>query len=173
MKKKANKKTTTLLVLAVAAIWGVIGLKLYTGITTDSDENFTIPKQRAVKLKTTTLPLVLDYKDPFLNTDKHLRTPKKTANTRGHSQTPVNTRGHARTRANTREHTAITWPKLVYLGQIKNLSTHKVSAMLQCNGQTEILDIGTQWQEVKLISCQPDSAQLEFQNAKKWIRKNP
>lgn len=71
--------------------------------------------------------------------------------------------------------TAITpstvWPNLVYGGLIKNQKSNKVLALVQINGQANIMKIGDIAGEIELTKIFRDSIEVRFQKEKRFVRK--
>lgn len=63
------------------------------------------------------------------------------------------------------------WPNLVYGGLIKNQNSNKQLALVQINGQSNIMKIGDIVGEIELTKIFSDSIEVKFQKEKRFVMK--
>lgn len=63
------------------------------------------------------------------------------------------------------------WPSLVYNGLIKNEKSNKQLALVQINGQSNIMQVGNVTEGVELTKIFRDSIEVKFDSERRFVRK--
>jgi len=148
----------------VAAIWGVIIVKIIGGFSQDdvvlpSQVRYTA-KPLVEQVKYDTIDLVLDYTDPFLK--KKYKVVKHVVKKNIIPKTTVKVAPKIVQR--------VYWPQIAYDGVIQ--SKGNTLAMLRINKQSYILKLGAQEKEVTILSVHADSILLSYKDEEKYYYKN-
>ena len=146
-----NKQQKTYgLLLAVLIIWGIIGYQIYVRLNPPSPElsttKYTKSFIRQEPMKSSFYEVKVNYRDPFLGGFPI----KRVVNKRTIKPKPTTP-----------------FPTIIYNGIIEGNSTK--SYILTINDSQEILKLGQESQEVKLISANTKNAVVKFQGVKKTI----
>jgi hypothetical protein len=146
-----NKKNRTyILIIAVVAVWGTIGFKIYSNL------NPSMPKAKAVgeiqfkrieKKASEKIEIQPNYRDPFLG--KLYKEKKRTVKTKKivHKD-PVQ------------------FPPINFIGLIEGKS---VSYIIQINNQQEIFKLGQTFQGVTLKSAKSKEVTVKYKGKSKTI----
>lgn len=163
MQTAKNKRTTYLLICAVAVVWGIILYKIFFKAT-DSDDQI---KTGVVKVtrepydqyvaKPDTFKLVLNYRDPFIGTP--VAAEKKMDNQIVKPVSPV-----------INLPPPINWGTIQYTGRIINPVSKKVVSILSVNGAERMMSEGEIFQGVKLLKNKRDSILISWQGKQKYIK---
>jgi hypothetical protein len=164
---KSDKRLLYVLVPAVLAVWGIIGWQIFVGLGPQKLTRFKQKPAPQATVDKASRSLSLNYPDPFGRLHAGVQRPKPT--TPQHGNSPATAK--AKPAAEKPKETAKPWPPLRYLGQVKNLTTRKTSAILQLNGSTETVATGSSWQEITVLQCTNDSVQVRFAKEKRWVKK--
>lgn len=150
-----NKKVI-LLLLAVLAIWGTIGYRIYVGLTTEESSKTIAVQQRPID--TTRIveePLLLNYRDPFDPVDRRtdaadikigIPLRRTSVNNR-----PVISEVPAET---------IDWKTLQYIGTVGNKSNGRLVALVLVRGEERYLKINESVEGFLLAEITPDSIRV-------------
>lgn len=159
MKKKTK---TYILLLVVALIWGVIIYKLLAGFSGNNvTEQIQLP---VITVDTTqrevfdTIPLSLNYRDPFLKNRYTVRKAKVT------SQTRV-----VKKRVEKKIVKRVYWPQVQFDGLI--VSKESKLAMLRINKKSYIVAQGALEQNVTVVKAFQDSILLSYKYEEKYFYK--
>ncbi len=161
-----EKQTTKyLLAIAVIAIWGLLGYRIYKKVYPDND--FFIPTTNDFVLEKNTaidsFQLLVNYRDPFLgNKIKQRQQPIST-------ERQVNV-GKPTKNFNLTKPKKATFPKLSYKGSIYLDSGRKV-ALISFNKHMVNLGLGESFEEITLLAIQEDSIRLGFKGQEKTFFK--
>ncbi|MEO7215185.1 hypothetical protein [Mucilaginibacter sp.] len=160
-----NKKLTYVLIVAVAAVWGLILYRVFDAAS--GDDEMVAPTQQVTKkeayndyqIKPDTSHLLLNYRDPFglvkfRDTVNAKITPSKLS------------------RAITLPKPEINWGFVKYAGFIANPGSKKMIAILTINGKSVMLAEGESADEVKLLKNLRDSVKILYRNKSKFITRS-
>ena len=159
-----NKKTLNIiLVVLMAVIWGLVGSRLFlnaNATTTNASNTIIQPTTTYKALAKDTFQLEYLERDPFLgNVGKYNISPSNTANKKS-------VKG-----ANKKGSVAIKWPAVSYFGLVKKASNKQPLALLKVNNKTQYVKAKDVIEEIKILKITRDSIALQFQNEKKYIKK--
>lgn len=166
-----NKKLTYILIPLVLGLWGTILYKIFHTVNTKSTDLSVNKNIITDNMQTQT---VLDtfsihpvYNDPFLR--------KKTNNANYQKAQPKPATNISETKKVVKpevtQPSAITWPGIVYNGLVKNQKSNKLLAMIQVNGQSNIMQTGDVFAELQLVKVTKDSIEILFHSERKTIKK--
>lgn len=157
-----NKPTVYILLSAVVLIWGLIGYRVYSAITTP-DDTVPISPMKSVRetfndysLPQDTGKLLLNYHDPFGQV-----APKDTA--RSEKVAIVRAAKPA---------TAVTpfsWAFINYSGYLRDPATKKLVAFLTINGKGVTMAEGETMDNVRLLKNFRDSVKISFNGRTKYL----
>ncbi|MFK8101600.1 MAG: hypothetical protein AB8G15_03715 [Saprospiraceae bacterium] len=160
-----KQSTKYLLAIAVIAIWGLLGYRIYKKVYPDNDffipptSNFALEENIAAD----SFQLLVNYRDPFLE-DKIKQRQKPTKPER-----QVNVLQPTK-KFNVAKSKKVTFPKLTYKGSIYLESGRKV-ALVSFNKQMVNLGLGESFEEITLLAIQEDSIRLRFEGQEKTFFK--
>ncbi|MCJ0743687.1 hypothetical protein [Pedobacter montanisoli] len=162
-----NKALTYLLIICVAAVWGVIFYRVYAGL---SDEELPSLKTSTVKSAYfneinhlhDTVTLNLNYPDPFFTSSSDTYQEKKVSEDVLRSPAVVKTPPVQKP--------VINWAAIQYTGYINNPANKQKLAMLNIQGKEALLAEGQSANGLKLIKHLGDSVRVQFQGETKYIR---
>jgi hypothetical protein len=159
-----NKKFTTLLLICVAILWGIIFYRIFLAM----DESPQIIKPintkkmkyfNAINHVNDKVNLKLDYRDPFsvVNTVvyKEEEPPKPNKIT---IPPPIAPKPQ------------VNWTNVLYKGYINNTSIKQNLVILIANGKEFMLKEGQTLNGIKLIKYAGDSIKIQYQNCVKYIK---
>ncbi|MBI2968490.1 MAG: hypothetical protein HYY40_11860 [Bacteroidetes bacterium] len=156
-----NKKLLYYLLPATIAIWGIVFYKVLTTLWRGDDAAPAIPsanvKGAKEKISADTFSLIGTYRDPFLG--KIADKPPISAEIKPPVHQPVKTE------------VKTVWPAIIYGGMIKNQQTKKMVALININGQDNLLAPGEEKEGLKLLAVFPDSVEMISGKEKRVIRK--
>jgi|GEM_PF-769374 len=153
MKTNKNKKTTSLLIILVTLIWGVVIFRIYSGFNSGS-------KTTGFKSLTTTnireegndtvYTLSLDYPDPFLK--------------RSHPSSNVTVKEPLPPRI-------INWPLIEYRGMMTSKTKQESTGLLKVKSSDLLVKPGEMYADIKIGAMTRDSILIVYQDQRKWIRR--
>jgi hypothetical protein len=159
-----NKKFILLLILSVAAIWGVIFYRIFAG---DSDVT-SLPAAAALSKRSfsdsyqipadDTFKLSLNYRDPFLGGGEASETEEEITVISGNSLLPI-----------TLVKPPANWNAIKYNGYIVNPSSKQVVSIITVNGREQMVSVGASVDGVKLLGNYKDSIRVLYQDHIKYI----
>lgn len=160
-----NKKLLYILIPLVLLLWGAIIYRIFNVVSVnDSNEVY----KSEVYGNTDNANLIdtfsinPNYRDPFLG-----KSAKKTILSENKvSNIVVNPNVIKKIIPSSRA-----WPNLVYGGLIKNQKSNKALALVQINGQSNIMKIGEIVGEIELTKIFRDSIEVKFQKEKRFVKK--
>src|SRR5688572_4426537 len=155
-----SKKTTYLLLIVVADIWGSVFYKLFSGLAgEDVVLQNTIPFSALPPGSgPDTFQLLANYRDPFL----------------GKSSPAIKTgpvKPIKKPEVKTQSPSPVPWPSIVYSGMVKNDKSNKLLALLQVNGSSQALKQGDKIENVEVVQIFRDSILLKQGKEKKIFKK--
>jgi hypothetical protein len=161
-----NKRTTYLLMAVVAAIWGLIGWKIWKGLQGDDDFNVEPEAVLNAKNKNTlsdSFELILNYRDPFLD---------KPAIAVSSPSVPTNSLPKQTVVTSPKpEPITASWPEIRYGGLVKRTGQEKSAAFVSVNGKSEIVTVGQQITDITIIRIWRDSVEVQRGKEKRIIKK--
>ena len=164
-----KKKTTTYILLAVvAAIWGIVIFKVFNYATDDSLQDTSympmIQKDTLQREKYDTIPLQLNYSDPFLKRSTmstpivKQEQPKEKVQSKPEPPKPVPVIKER-----------VFWPQIQYDGTIGSKGASL--AMMKINGQSFIVAKGKSEKEVTVKKIYQDSILVIYKHEEKVFYK--
>ncbi|WP_423147915.1 hypothetical protein [Rubrolithibacter danxiaensis] len=159
-----SKKITYILIVSVAAIWGIIFYRIFLAANKDDDnlehlsETVSLASEPLENYdEQDTFKLALNYRDPFLGTTaKDTLTVMPVINPS--TSAPVSVTAPS-----------INWDIIKYTGFIINPSTKKRVALVRINEREKMLSEGDRSEGVKLLRNLKDSIQISYQGKTKYI----
>ncbi|MCA6363624.1 MAG: hypothetical protein IM638_11355 [Bacteroidetes bacterium] len=161
-----NKRTTYLLMAVVAAIWGLIGWKIWKGLQGDDDFNVEPETVLNAKNKNTlsdSFELILNYRDPFLDKPVAAVTSASVSTQSVPKQTVV--------AAPKPEPVTSSWPEIRYGGLVKRTGQEKSAAFVSVNGNSEIVVPGQKIGDITITRIWRDSVEVMRGKEKRMIKK--
>ena len=159
-----KKKTTYILLVIVALIWGVIIYRLIGGgASPEISINSPMPeiekKERCME-KPDSVKLSLNYTDPFLKRNLAYKKPSVSLTT---APPPPKVTVNKEVVAN------IIWPQIDFDGIIE--SKDELLVMLQINKSSHIIEKGKVEQGISVIAVSQDSILLSYKHEEKYFYK--
>ncbi len=154
-----DKKTVYILIPVVLLIWGIIFYRIYGFFNGGNNQAFHTPQlviTDSAELLNDSFNIHADYRDPFL--DKAIK--KQISGSGTTVAKPVKP-----------VPTSSPWPAIVYGGIIKNQKSNKQLALIQINGQSNMMKAGEEANGVQLLKVFKDSIEVKFGKEKKYISK--
>ncbi|QMU65039.1 MAG: hypothetical protein GKR88_12580 [Flavobacteriaceae bacterium] len=146
-----NKKNKTyILLIAVAAVWGTIGYRIYSNMNPVSPAIQPVQNIGFKKIKpkqVDRIEIQPDYRDPFLGKIYKKKTPTR-------KKTPVKVKP------------AVVFPPIQFIGLIEGTT---VSYIIEVNGHQEIFKIEQTFQQVTLKKAKDKNITIVYQGALKTI----
>ncbi|MEL6863594.1 MAG: hypothetical protein AAFP19_04205 [Bacteroidota bacterium] len=162
MKKQSTKY---FLGLALFAVWGLVGYRLYTKLY-KSNQAYLLPPPIEISDAPATddsFTLSLDYRDPFL--DKKLSRPKAVQVKQVAKKVNVPPKPKAKTPIKTVE-----FPDMQYKGNIA-LKDGRQVALVSINGEIVNLGLGESYEQVALMEIEQDSIQIGYRGEVMMVAK--
>ncbi|MDN3588079.1 hypothetical protein QWY86_15455 [Pedobacter aquatilis] len=161
-----TKSTVYVLIACVAAVWGIIFFKVFTGIS--GEEEGQVTQERAKKIEYFNLvdhreeisELESASRDPFKGLEYKQQENDLTVEKPGLVPAPVMPLA-AKPQVN--------WSGIYYRGYISNPGSKQKIAMLSVNGKEAMLSVGESFGGVKLLAYATDSVKVSYQQAVKYI----
>lgn len=160
-----NKKLLYVLIPLVLLVWGLIIYRIFNVVNgADSNEMHktafigNTDNENSID----TFSIHPNYRDPFISkgVKKIILSDNEVANVAVTPKVIVKT-----TTSST------IWPNLLYSGLIKNQKSNKALALVQINGQANIMKIGDIVGEIELTKIFHDSIEVKFQKEKRFVKK--
>lgn len=156
-----NKKLLYILIPGTLFVWGMIIYKIFN--TVHTEENTVVQHAELItandEIKCDTFSIHPVYRDPFLGKKNKINDP-------GTGQAVKLTVVKP-----TIVPVVTVWPKIVYSGIIKNQKSNKQLALLQINGQSNMMKVGEEAYGVQLLKVFKDSIEVGFLKEKKFVSK--
>ncbi|MGZ4055071.1 MAG: hypothetical protein ACXVPU_06520 [Bacteroidia bacterium] len=158
-----NKKLLYILIPGTILVWGMIFFRVLSTVKTNND---ALPQKlsetsESAKMANDTFSLLLNYKDPFRLAEK--KTAISENNSKQKNQNTIQKKVIAPV--------VSTWPKIIFGGVIKNQKSNKELALVQINGQSNIMKAGEISNDVELLKVFKDSIEVKYGKEKKNIKK--
>ncbi|MES2285427.1 MAG: hypothetical protein V4547_07040 [Bacteroidota bacterium] len=162
-----NKKLLYILIPIVLLVWGIIIYRIFN-VVNASNSNEVLKSAIIENVNNESLidtfSIHPNYRDPFISK----RAKKPTSENKAVS--PITKPSLIKKVSNTAP-ISDKWPSIVYNGLIKNEKSNKQLALVQINGQSNILQIGNVAEGVELTKIFRDSIEVKFNSEKKFIKK--
>ncbi|MBO9702113.1 MAG: hypothetical protein J7604_18030 [Sporocytophaga sp.] len=165
-----GKKMTYILLGGVVLVWGLIFMRIYKSLFSDSGvaevSRSVVRKERNYEVKDT-FELIAKYRDPFLgNIQASVRPVVFTGS--------VNTfRNKPKTTPKPKEpEVMIDWSVISYIGLIKNPGSNKNVSLMLIRGNEYLMEEGNVRDDVKLIKNLKDSVKVLYSGKEKFIKRN-
>lgn len=159
-----NKNVRYLLAVAVLAIWGLLGYRIYQKMNPGNDFVAPPPPVLAVtEVEKDSFTLLVNYPDPFLGT----RIPLPEAAPA--PANPSNSTTVIPPKISSPPATAV-FPQIVYKGLIA-LKNGRKAALATVDGKTMNWGWGENYEEMTLLDIQEDSIRVRYQEEEKTILK--
>jgi hypothetical protein len=156
---KSNKKLVYFLLPLVIVVWVFFFYRIYTGLYSSNEliiqQKDLFHSGNSHAFQVDTFGLIASYRDPFLG--------KVVSESEKNNPAVISPKRKVVP--------AMPWPSIIYSGMIKNQSSKKELAMLQINGQSNLMKPNEIISEVQLIRIYRDSIQVRFGKEKRMIRK--
>jgi type II secretory pathway component PulC len=155
-----NKKATYLLMPIVIGIWIYVFYVLVGN--KDKGNNNTLHFSNGVQNKRKKQMLVdsfsinANYRDPFLDV---LTATDRTEKSTSFKAQPV------------KAQPVVGWPKIAYLGIIKNQTGNKQLTLIQIDGKQNRMQLNQQVNGLTLIKITKDSIQVKFNKEMKYVKR--
>jgi type II secretory pathway component PulC len=155
-----NKKLLYILIPGTLLIWGMIIYKIFN--TVHAEENTVAQHAELIttddEIKSDTFSIHPVYRDPFLRKKNKINNPGS---------------GQAATKITKPKivPVVIAWPKIIYSGIIKNQKSNKQLALIEINGQSNMMKVGEEVYGVQLLKVFKDSIEVGFLKEKKFVSK--
>lgn len=159
-----NKKLTFLLIVSVAAVWGIIFYRIFA-VSTVEDSSFSIASAqfKHSAAESSAMPdsftLTVNYRDPFLDDIKQEVQLSTISNDAEEPDRPgiIDVTPH------------VNWEFIRYSGYVINPGTRKKVAIVFVNGKEQMLEEGEKTMGVRLLKNLKDSIKVSYQNQIKYI----
>ena len=160
---RQSKKTTYLLLVCVAGLWGLIFYRLFQSAEVPIEKILDAPLQKVIYFKAIdhsndSLRLKFDYRDPFM-----IAVPKFAQETLPKKVSDVLPQLTA-------SMPKVNWAEVRYNGFIENKKTSQKLIIISLNGKELMMAEGETMKGLKLIKYTSDSVQVKYQNETKYIR---
>jgi hypothetical protein len=169
-----NKTATYVLLVAAAAVWGIIVYRIIQTVKggeeqvqTEIQWNNNIQKAEIPD----TFSIALDYYDPFFNkvsaSNMYSAYNLKNDRSPGRAVSPARTN----TANSNKNNSTIDWSFISFNGMIKNTSTKSHVALLTIHQKGHMFKVGETYDNVKLLKATKDSVVILYQKEKKTIKR--
>lgn len=157
-----DKRVLFVLIIAVVAIWGLIGYKLVVG---DVDESIitaprSMDKNVVGELEVESYQLLNNYRDPFqaqrINYGSRSNGVEKNSNQKVTVQ---------------KKSEPLAWPPITFGGLIKRKNSKEKVALLKVNSSDHLMRINEEIEGIKVLKIEKDSIQVIYKGEKKVIYK--
>jgi len=156
-----NRVSSTILFIAVAAIWGYIIYYIYDAVKGDEESTIGYSLTQKVAPKDSLeadFILSLDYPDPFLKTNRK----------------PIINNNPPKRKALIKTSLDIEpdWNRIIFAGIIENKKERgKKLAIISIDGSTHFVSPNSSINELILLTLHQDSVLIAWQSKQKWIKK--
>jgi len=162
---KKSKITVSILIIATAAIWGIVIFKIYNTVSSKSITKaveYTFESDSSQR-QIDTFSLVLNYKDPFLKFANSYNTNLTTLH---HSSTIKEKKVVIQPIKN-----ETPFPNFLFLGAVKNQKKNVSFVYVQINNEAKTMRIGDSYEGILLKKIFKDSIEVMYLNKLKVIKK--
>jgi hypothetical protein len=159
-----NKKVLYFLFPATLIVWITIFVRIYNTLNPTSEIKISTlndsKEVQASQMVSDTFSIDNNYRDPFVG-DKIIL---KTNNASSNNFNPIKPVVPIPKKESL-------WPKILYLGMIKNQKSNKQLVLVQINDNLETMKIGDLNNNIQVCKIFKDSIEVMFGKQKKFIRK--
>lgn len=159
-----NKKQIYILLPVVLLVWGIIGYRIFSAMSGDSDEpvSFNSPTSAWVDNAEVDVDyeLNLDYSDPFLKNTARWKSSSVQSN--NPNKVVVKPKIKKVVKA-----IPLAWPAIRYNGLIRKTNDKSTLYIIEINGRSNFMSLGEELEQLKLLKAYRDSIQVEFQGKEK------
>jgi hypothetical protein len=166
-----GKKMTYILLGGVVLIWGLVFMRIYNSLFSDSR---VISSSRAVSYKAhnyegkDTFELIASYRDPFIGTVQ-----QRIRNSAVFTGTESSIKSKPKESSKPKEpEVIIDWSVISYIGLIKNPGSNKNVSLMKIKGREYLMKEGDISDDVKLIINFKDSVKVLYSGKEKFIKRN-
>lgn len=162
-----NKKLLYILIPIVLLVWGVIIYRIFNvvnGSGSNEVRKSSFVENTVNENLIDTFSIHPNYRDPFIS-----KRAKKTTFENKITSTII--KPDLIKKVTNTVPLSNKWPSIVYNGLIKNEKSNKQLALVQINGQSNILQLGNVAEGVELTKIFRDSIEVKFNSEKRFIRK--
>lgn len=162
-----NKKLLYILIPIVLLVWGVIIYRIFNvvnGSGSNEVRKSSFVENTVNENLIDTFSIHPNYRDPFIS-----KRAKKT--TSENIVVSAITKPDLIKKVTNTVPLSNKWPSIVYNGLIKNEKSNKQLALVQINGQSNILQLGNVVEGIELTKIFRDSIEVKFNSEKRFIRK--
>jgi hypothetical protein len=164
-----NKKMTYILLAGVVVVWGLIFLRIYSSLFSDSKEissSKPVIRGKQDYFKKDTFVLVAKYRDPFLG---GIHNP---SNSIGLKAAVNKIKSKPVVLKPKEPEIQIDWTVINYVGLIKNTGSNKHVSLMNIKGKEYLMEEGVVEDGVKLVKNCKDSVKVVFCGKEKFIKRN-
>lgn len=169
-----NKKLLYILIPCTLVLWGIIVYKIVRVTSGNNDfessVSVTIDKESDTKFGKDTFSIKANYRDPFFGNKFSTNRVYQESNSNTQQTIPAHIN---KPQQNIPKNDIATsnFPNVVYNGIIQNKQTNKSLAIVQINGQSNIMKVGDVFNEVEILKISKDSIEVKFQKEKRFVLK--
>lgn len=163
-----NKKLLYILIPVVLLVWGVIIYRIFNVVNSSGSNEVrksSFVENTVNETLIDTFSIHPNYRDPFIS-----KRAKKTTFENKVVST-ITKPDLIKKVSNVVVPLSNKWPSIVYNGLIKNERSNKQLALVQINGQSNILQLGNVAEGVELTKIFRDSIEVKFNSEKRFIRR--
>lgn len=165
-----GKTFTYVLIICVAAVWGLIIYRVYAGMSEEDDvtpivSTPKVPFFKMVDHQQDAVELDLNYRDPFLASAGYETVQEQKSNLPSAlvpQQIQSNRSAMPKPQVN--------WSTVQYTGFVNNPDTKSKMALVAINGNSALLREGQSAHGLKLLKNLGDSLKVQFQGETKFIK---
>lgn len=164
--KLKGKAFTYVLIVCVAAVWGLIIYRVYAAASEDDERSLVTSSSKPQYIKIIDhqddqVSLNLNYRDPFnvvagYESDYEKKDAQSVSAVNRAKLIPIKS--------------PVVWPTISYGGYINNPDTKQKTALLTVNGNSVLLKEGQSTYGLKLLKNSVDSLKIQFQGETKIIK---
>lgn len=157
-----DKRVLFVLIIAVVAIWGLIGYKI---VVPDTDESIftssrSLDKNVVRKLEVESYQLLNNYRDPFQAQRVNYRGGSKSDNRNSNKKVLGQNKSES-----------LAWPPITFGGLIKRKNSKEKVALLKVNASDHLMRMNEEVEGIKVLKIEKDSIQVIYKGEKKVIYK--
>ncbi|MBR8534939.1 hypothetical protein KDU71_05150 [Carboxylicivirga sediminis] len=154
-----NKKSLYILIPLAVVVWGTIFWKVFSGSGNNSTVEYQsnqVLSNKEISKDTIRRQLSYNYSDPFLKnqTKPSVEQPQEPKN----EQRTINR--------------VVRWPMVEFKGTVKSRRKNRTMAILQISSRKYLVRENELKDQVKVLAITPDSIGLEYQNDKRYFKRN-
>ena len=165
-----GKTFTYLLIVCVAAVWGLIIYRVYAGMSENESLSPVAGSPKVAYFKMVdhqqdTVELNLNYRDPFVAS-----TGFETALEDKKSMISTPVQKQVQPMSSVAQKPQVNWSSVQYTGFVNNPDTKQKAILISVNGNSVLLKEGQSAHGLKLLKNMGDSLKVQFQGETKFIK---